>query len=65
MIQMHRVISSTKRETLIWNSVFKLIKHAQHSKDKTTQKMYSKVREGMETLCKTKNCGLSNSWEKI
>lgn len=53
------------RETLIWNSIFKLIKHAQHTKHKTTQKMDSGVTEGMEILCKIKNQGLSNGWEKI
>lgn len=49
----------------IWNSILKLIKHAHHSKHKTTQKMDSRVTEGMEILCKTKHCGLSKGWEKI
>lgn len=49
----------------IWNSIFKLIKHAQHSKLETTQKMDSRATEGMEILCKTKHCGLSKGWEKI
>lgn len=59
-----RVISSTERETLIWNGVFQLIKHAQHSKHKTSQKKDSRVTEGTEILCRTKSCGVSNAREK-
>lgn len=58
-------LSPAQRETFIWNGIFKLIKHAQHSKHKATQKMDSGVTEGMEILCRTKNCSLSNGWEKI